>query len=52
MTKTHYVCLGECHADISEDRFKGGLVVCGNATCSRKGKPFHKCDKADTLHVH
>lgn len=52
MAKTHYVCEGTCHADISEERFKGGLTVCGAKGCTREGKSFTKLTDADGPHTH
>lgn len=45
--QSEYVCLGSCHAVISEGEYKNGLTVCGNETCENKGDPFvkgHKCE--------
>lgn len=40
MDTTIHVCLGICHAVISDNQYKKGVIVCGNATCDKKGKPF------------
>lgn len=47
MKKTHYICQGRCHADISEEQYNEGLVVCGNNTCDRKGEAFEKIITCD-----
>lgn len=46
--KPAHVCLGSCHAAISDEEYAGGLVACGNDACENKGVPFimgHKCPK-------
>lgn len=48
MNRQGYVCLGSCHAAITEEQYKNGLTACGNEACENKGKPFVKgikCEK-------
>ena len=48
MNQHGYVCLGRCHATITEEQRKNGLTVCGNNACERKSQPFvkgAKCEK-------
>lgn len=40
-----YVCEGSCRANISEARYRSGLVKCGAAGCTMHGKPFKKSSK-------
>lgn len=50
MDNTTHVCLGKCHAAISNKQYKNGLIACGNHLCEKKGKPFvvgYKCKKCD-----
>ncbi len=37
-----YVCEGSCKANISDERYKSGLVKCGAKGCTMHGKPFKK----------
>ncbi len=41
MTKV-YVCTGTCHAEISEERYKNGLIKCGTEGCTMYGKHFEE----------
>jgi len=48
-----YVCLGSCHAHISEEEYNKGLIKCGNDACELHGKPFvrgEKCPKCGTTY--
>lgn len=40
MDKANHVCLGSCQAVIGEEKYKNGLVACGNDLCEKKGVPF------------
>ncbi|MEK7571926.1 MAG: hypothetical protein AAB553_06665 [Patescibacteria group bacterium] len=42
-----YVCLGSCHAVITEDQYKNGLTACGDASCTLHGHPFVKGRKSE-----
>lgn len=48
MPKIQKVCLGTCHAEITEEQYANGLTICGAEACTMKGKPFvdgYKCEK-------
>lgn len=54
MNNQGYVCLGSCHALISEEQHKNGLTACGSDSCEYKAKPFvkgFKCAKCGTTYT-
>lgn len=42
MNKKVYVCTGTCNAEVSQEAYDNGLVVCGAKDCTKHGEPFEE----------